>query len=58
MIVVLGASVALAAAVMIGVWGFNSGALSKAQHAGGPGRDMVAGAPHPQAGKPPVDENP
>jgi hypothetical protein len=44
--------------VMIGVWGVSSGALSKAQHAGGPLHDSVAGAPHPDAGKPPVDENP
>jgi len=58
MMVVLGVSVALAAVVMIGIWGFSSGALNKAQRAGGPGRDTVAGAPHPQAGKPPVDENP
>jgi hypothetical protein len=58
MMVVLGVSVALAAVVMIGVWGVSSGALSKAQHAGGPRRDSVAGAPHPDSGKPPVDENP
>ncbi len=58
MMVVLGASVALAAVVMVGVWGFSSGALSRAQHAGGPTHDVVDGAPHPQAGKPPVDENP
>jgi hypothetical protein len=55
MMVVLGVSVALAAVVMIGIWGFNSGSLSRAQHAGGPTR---ASAPHSQPGKPSVDENP
>jgi hypothetical protein len=58
MMVVLGVSVALAAVVMISIWGFSSGPLSRAQHAGGPRRDGVAGAPLPQAGRPPVDENP
>jgi hypothetical protein len=57
MMVVLGVSVALAAVVMIGVWGFSSGALGRAQHAGGPGSDLVAGAPHKPA-PPPSEENP
>jgi len=58
MMLVLGVSVALVAVVMIGVLGFSSGALDKAQRAGGPGRDLVASAPRPQASQPPVDENP
>ncbi len=47
MMVVLGVSVVLAAAVMIGVWGLNSKALSRAQHVGGPARAAAHHNPTP-----------
>jgi len=57
MMVVLGVSVGLAVVVMVSVWGLSSGALGRAQNAGGAKPAAVAGAPHKPA-SPPSDENP